>query len=65
MFVNIEAERARLRMTKSQIAKQLGITERTYSNYIHGVHAIPSKVLLDMATLFSCSTDYLLGRNIS
>lgn len=61
MLVNIEAERARLQLTKSEISKQLGITGATYNNYLNGIHPIPSAILLKMADMFGCSTDYLLG----
>jgi DNA-binding XRE family transcriptional regulator len=57
---NIEAERARLNMTQEQVAQQLGVSSKTYFNYVRG-RAIPSTILVRMAKLFSCSTDYLLG----
>jgi len=60
--VNIEAERVRSQMTKEALAARLGITQKTYSNYIKGATPIPSDVLLNMASLFRCTTDYLLGR---
>lgn len=63
MLTNIEAERVRAQMTKEQIAERLGITSKTYNNYVSEVHAIPSDVLLKMARMFSCRTDYLLGVN--
>lgn len=62
MNVNIEAERARKQLTKEALASKLGITSRTYVKYIRGETPIPSNTLLDMADLFQCSTDYLLGR---
>lgn len=61
MLVNIEAERARLQLTKSGISKRLGITVATYNNYLNGIRSIPSAILLKMADMFGCSTDYLLG----
>lgn len=63
MNVNIEAERVRKQMTKEELSSQLGIAARTYSNYIKGNTPIPSDVLLKMADLFHCTTDYLLGLN--
>ncbi len=63
MNVNIEAERARSQMTKEAVAAKIGITQKTYSNYVKGATPIPSDVLLKMATLFHCTTDYLLGRD--
>lgn len=61
MNLNIEAERARRQMTKEKVAAELGITTRTYNNYVKGDTPIPSDVLLTMADLFHCTTDYLLG----
>lgn len=60
--VNIEAERVRKQITKQELCTKLGITTKTYLNYLRGVTAIPSTVLVEMAELFQCSTDYLLGR---
>ena len=57
---NIEAERGRKNMSKEGLSRQLGITSRTYWNYIEG-KPIPSDKLVAMAQLFNCSTDYLLG----
>lgn len=57
---NIEAERGRRQMTKEGLSKELGITSRTYWNYVTG-SPIPSDKLVAMARLFRCSTDYLLG----
>ena len=34
MLANIEAERARLRLKQEEVAKELGITGKTYSNYV-------------------------------
>jgi len=57
---NIEAERGRSQMSKEALSRELGITSRTYWNYLAG-GPIPSDKLLHMARLFGCSTDYLLG----
>lgn len=57
---NIEAERGRSQMSKEALSRELGITSRTYWNYLAG-GPIPSDKLLHMAKLFECSTDYLLG----
>ncbi len=59
--MNIEAERARKQLTMAALADQLGICAKTYSEYVRGRTPIPSNVLIDMAKLFNCSTDYLLG----
>lgn len=59
---NIEAERGRLQLTKEEIAKQLGVTSKTYLGYTRG-KAIPSNILIKMSQMFNCSVDYLLGLN--
>ena len=63
MYCNIEAERVRAQMSKEAISKALGITSKTYLSYIRGETAIPSDVLLHMANMFHCSTDYLLEQS--
>lgn len=58
-MINIEAERSRLGMTKTELSKRLGITLETYKRYING-NPIPSDKLLAMKSMFNCSIDYLL-----
>ena len=60
MRVNIEAERARLQMTKTDMCKDLGITLKTYNEYIRG-SVVPSTVLEKLRNLTGRSVDYLLG----
>lgn len=59
-YPNIEAERARLGMTKDELAKQLKVSRKTYYNWVTSGN-IPQSKLEEMATLFSVTTDYLLG----
>lgn len=61
MFTNIEAERARLGLTKQDIGARLGVTAETYSAYVKERRPIPSDTLLAMVKLFDKSADYLLG----
>lgn len=58
--VNIEAERGRLQMTKSQMSDALGVTLKTYNSYINGA-MIPSTVLEGLHKMTGRSVDYLLG----
>lgn len=58
--VNIEAERGRLQMTKSEISQALGVTLKTYNSYISG-GPIPSTVLENLRNLTGQPIDYLLG----
>lgn len=64
MNVNIEAERVRQQFTKEEISAKLGVASKTYTNYVRGDTPIPSDVLIKMASLFHCSTDYLLGLDV-
>lgn len=63
MRLNIEAERARAQLTKTELARALGITTKTYMAYVQGKRAVPSDKLVEMADMFNCTTDYLLGRD--
>ena len=45
MLNSIEAERARNRFTKEQLAKELGISVKTYYNWINEETDIPSTKL--------------------
>ena len=60
--MNIEAERGRKGFTKTQLSQKLGISLSTYSTYLKG-GSIPSDKLVQMADLFNCTVDYLLGRS--
>jgi len=60
MRVNLEIERTRLQKSREEIARDLGVTAKTYRAYVNG-RAIPSDTLERMAKLFGCSVDYLLG----
>ena len=59
---NIEAERGRAGMIKTQVAKTLNISLTTYNAYING-SPIPSDKIIALAELFGVSCDYLLGRS--
>ncbi len=43
------------------IAKYLGITQQTYSNYELGLREIPLHHIIKLSNLYQVSTDYLLG----
>ncbi len=58
--VNIEAERARLQLTKAQMCEKLGISGKTYLSYIRGGN-IPSEKLARLREITGKSADYLLG----
>lgn len=62
IFPNIEAERARIGLSKEGFAKKLGVATKTYYNWINGVNPIPSDILIKMSDISGAKIDYLLGR---
>ena len=56
MRMNIEAERSRRGLTKTQLSKAIGVSVNTYSSYLKGA-AIPSDKLTIMADMFGVSCD--------
>lgn len=60
-FKNIEAERGRAGMSRTELSKNLGVSMTTYKRYVDGDSPIPSDTLLRMTKLLDCSADYLLG----
>lgn len=60
-YPNIAAEQARKGMSEEQLAVHLGISRKTLYNW-KAEGKIPQNKLEEMATLFGCSIDYLLGR---
>ena len=63
MFNSIEAERARNGMSKEELATQIGISVKTYYNWLNGVNPIPSTALIKMSDIFGVKIDYLLNRD--
>lgn len=63
IFNSIEAERARNGMTKEELAAQIGISTKTYYNWLNGVNPIPSTALIRMSDIFGVTIDYLLNRD--
>ena len=62
LFPNIEAERARIGLSKEKFAKELGVATKTYYNWLNGVNPIPINILMKMSDLCGVKIDYLLGR---
>lgn len=51
-----------LDMKQKDLAKKLNISQRTLSHYELGTRDIPTQILIALADLYDCSTDYLLER---
>lgn len=61
MYINIDVERVKLRMSLDELADKIGVQRK--SIYIWQKNGkIPATVLITMADFFGCSIDYLLGR---
>ena len=65
VYNNIEAERARKGLSKEELATRIGISVKTYYNWLNGTNPIPSIALIKMADMFGVGIDYLLGRNVA
>lgn len=63
MFPNIEAERARHGWSQEELANRLSVSCSTIKNWMNGRTKIPASKVVEMAILFHCTTDYLLGLN--
>lgn len=61
MFPNIDAERARIGLSRVGLAEKLNVSYGTMKNWMRGATDIPASKVVEMAKLFHCSTDYLLG----
>ena len=61
LFPNIDAERARKGWSRIELANRLGVSYSTIKNWMRGSTEIPAAKVIEMARLFNCSTDYLLG----
>ena len=61
LYSNIDAERGRVCMSKSEISNKLGIDRKTYDNWMEN-GKIPASALVKLSEIFDVSIDYLLGR---
>ena len=61
-YPNIRERREELHMTQSDVAKHIHTSQVSYSYYEIGKRDIPTGILIEIANLFNCSIDYLLGR---
>lgn len=60
MLNNIEAERVRNRLTKEEISKRLGVSERTYRNWVKEKTDIPGVALVKLSQIFETDVGYLM-----
>lgn len=60
MLNNIEAERVRNQFSKEELARRLGVSVKTYYNWINEDTNVPSSALIKMSNMFNTDVDYLL-----
>lgn len=60
MLNNIEAERVRNRLTKEDVAKKLGVSMRTYCNWVKEETDIPGVALIRLSRMFGTDVSYLM-----
>lgn len=60
MLVNIEAERVRNQLSKEELSEKIGISLKTYYNWVNEETDIPSSALLNLSSLFNTDVGYLL-----
>lgn len=60
MLNNIEAERVRNQFSKEELARRLGVSVKTYYNWINEDTDVPSSALIKMSNMFNTDVDYLL-----
>ena len=57
---NLASERVRIGLNQTELAEKLGTTDKSISAYENNERAMPTELLSKAASLFNCSTDYLL-----
>ncbi|MEY8413067.1 helix-turn-helix transcriptional regulator [Lachnospiraceae bacterium 62-26] len=60
MLNNIEAERVGNRLSKEELAKKLGVSMRTYCNWIKEDTDILGVALIRLGRMFGTDVDYLM-----
>lgn len=60
MLANIEKERIQRKLTQGQLAMKVGISHKTYYNWINEERDIPSRKLQRLAKIFDVTMEYLL-----
>lgn len=58
-----ELRKAKTDIGQKEVAEEIGITKQAMSSYESGRHVPDITVLMELADYYSCSVDYLLGRD--
>lgn len=61
--LNTRLKKLRLKQhyTQKDVADILGVTRATISGYEQGVAEPPADILIKLASIYKCTTDYILG----
>lgn len=65
MMLRIKAERVVIGMTQTDLAKKMNVQMQTVQRWENGKIDMPVSRLSELADLFGCTTDWLLGRSES
>ena len=61
----LKRKREERRMTQVDLAQRIGTTQQNINSYETGYKVPPLRVVVAAADVFCCSTDEMIGRNIS
>lgn len=62
MYPRLKDLRDDEKLTQTDIAKILNMSQTGYSKYETGENDIPTQILIKLADFYKTSTDYILGR---
>lgn len=62
IFKNLRSLREDNDIKQKEIAKYLGVSQNTYSQYENGVIALTDRILIMLANYYNVSIDYLTDR---
>lgn len=57
----LQQKRCSMKLSQKEVANAVGVNPSVVSNYENGERTPSVEVLIKLANLFQCSTDYLLG----
>lgn len=61
MDSRIRGERASKRLSQEQVAKMIGVSQMTLSKWEQDIDKCPIGKAVDLANIFDCTVDYLIG----
>lgn len=61
----LRQKREERRMTQTDLAERIGVTQQNINSYETGYKVPPLRVVVAAADVFRCSTDEMIGRETS